>query len=96
MFNLFAIGALVSMYLVGKNTENGEQVDNKAKSEDSTYNYWINLSYEEQFTYFSTNEYLKDYMQNDYYSTNRELTARHVQAIANKLNREFTNKYNRY
>ena len=96
MLNLFAIGALVSIYLVGKGTENGEQVDNKAKSEDNTYEYWKDLSYEEQFTYFSTNEYLKDYMQNDYYSTDRELTARHVQDIANKLNRQFTNKYNRY
>lgn len=89
-------GAVISMYLVGKGTENGEQVDNKVKSEDNTYEYWKDLTYEEQFTYFSTNEYLKDYMQNDYYSTNRELTARHVQAIADKLNREFTNKYNRY
>ena len=96
MLNILAIGALVGIYLVGKGTENGEQVDNKVKSEDNTYEYWKDLSYEEQFTYFSTNEYLKDYMQNDYYSTNRELTARHVQAIANKLNREFTNINNRY
>ena len=89
-------GALAGMYLFNKEDKNVEQVDNKVKSEDNTYEYWKDLSYEEQFTYFSTNEYLKDYMQNDYYSTNRELTARHVQAIANKLNRQFTNKYNRY
>lgn len=92
MLNLLAIGALVSIYLVGKGTENGEQVAEPTE----TYDYWMGLDYKEQFEYFSSNEYLKDYMKNDYYSTNRELTARHVQAIADKLNREFTNKYNRY
>lgn len=86
-------GAVVGMYLVGKEDKKAEQVDNKP---ETTYNYWIGLTYAEQFEYFTTNEYLKDYVKNDYYSTNRELTARHVQAIADKLNREFTNKYNRY
>ena len=85
-------GALAGMYLFNKEDKNVEQVDKGLE----TYNYWMQLDYREQFEYFSTNEYLKDYMKNDYYSTNRELTARHVQAIANKLNRQFTNKYNRY
>lgn len=92
MFELLAIGTLVGMYLVGKGTKNGEQ----ATEPTETYDYWMSLDYKEQFEYFSSNEYLKDYMKDDYYSTNRELTARHVQAIANKLNRQFTNKYNRY
>ena len=85
-------GALAGMYLFGKEDKNVEQGDKGLR----TYNYWMQLDYKEQFEYFTTNEYLKDYMKNDYYSTNRELTARHVQDIANKLNREFTNKYNRY
>lgn len=88
MLNLFAIGTVVALYLVGKS---GEKVE-----DTSTYDYWKDLTYEEQFFYFANNEYLKDYIQKDYYSTNRELTARHVQEIANKLNRQFTNKYNRY
>ena len=63
---------------------------------NTTYNYWINLDYDGQKYYFETNEYLKDYMKNDYYPNDRHLTAKHVQQIANKLNREFTNMNNRY
>ncbi len=63
---------------------------------NETYDYWMTLSYQEQFEYFSSNEYLKDYIINDYYSYDRHLTALHVQRLAYKLNREFTNKYNRY
>ena len=68
-----------------------------SKEEDhSTYEYWMTLDYSEQFEYFSTNEYLRDYMSNNYYSCDRHLTAQHVQHIANKLNKQFTNMYNRY
>lgn len=62
----------------------------------STYDYWMSLDYREQFEYFQSNEYLRDYMKNDYYSCDRHLTAMHVQHIANKLNKEFTNRYDRY
>ena len=66
------------------------------KEENTTYEYWMNLSYQEQEEYFNNNEYLKDYIKNDYYPNDRHLTAKHVQQIADKLNREFTNKYDRY
>ena len=66
------------------------------KEENTTYEYWMNLSYQEQEEYFNNNEYLKDYIKNDYYPNDRQLTSKHVQQIANKLNREFTNKYDRY
>lgn len=62
----------------------------------STYDYWMSLDYKEQFEYFQSNEYLRDYMKNDYYSCDRHLTAMHVQHIADRMNKEFTNKYNRY
>lgn len=62
----------------------------------STYDYWMSLDYREQFEYFQSNEYLRDYMKNDYYSCDRHLTAMHVQHIADKLNKEFTNRYDRY
>ena len=62
----------------------------------STYDYWMSLNYKEQFEYFQSNEYLKDYMQHSYYSCDRHLTAVHLKHIADKLNKEFTNKYNRY
>ena len=64
--------------------------------ETTTYKYWENLNYEDQYYYFTNNEYLKDYMKNDYYANDRYMTAKHVARIADKLNREFTNKYDRY
>ena len=70
---------------------------NSNKTEEfATYDYWMTLDYKEQYEYFTSNEYLKDYIANDYYSCDRHLTALHVQKIADKLNKEFTNKYNRY
>ncbi len=59
-----------------------------------TYEYWKNLDYEGQKYYFESNEYLKDYIQNDYYPCDRELTAKHVAHIADKLNRSFTSIHN--
>lgn len=64
--------------------------------ESATYKYWESLNYEDQHYYFTNNEYLKDYMKNDYYPNDRYLTAKHVAIISNKLNREFINKYDRY
>lgn len=70
---------------------------NEVKEQNNTtYDYWMTLTYQEQEEYFNNNEYLKDYIKNDFYPNDRYLTAKHVQQIADKLNREFTNKYNRY
>ena len=74
----------------------GETSFNSNNTNTSTYDYWMTLDYREQFEYFQSNEYLKEYMKHDYYSCDRHLTAMHVQHIANKLNKEFTNKYDRY
>ena len=69
---------------------------NEELEQNETYKYWLDLSYQEQEEYFSNNEYLKDYMKNDFYPNDRNLTAKHVAQIADKLNRQFTNKYDRY
>ena len=69
---------------------------NEELEQNETYKYWLDLSYQEQEEYFSNNEYLKDYMKNDFYVNDRKLTAKHVAQIADKLNRQFTNKYDRY
>ena len=74
----------------------GETSSTSNSNNTSTYDYWMSLDYEEQFEYFQSNEYLRDYMKNDYYSCDRHLTAMHVQHIADRINKEFTNKYNRY
>ena len=74
----------------------GETSSSSSNNNISTYDYWMSLDYREQFEYFQSNEYLRDYIKNDYYSCDRHLTAMHVQHIANKLNKEFTNRYNRY
>ena len=70
--------------------------NNNTIDENETYKYWMNLDYNEQEFYFNNNEYLKDYIKNDYYPNDRKLTAKHVAEIADKLNRTFTNKYDRY
>lgn len=75
---------------------NNESNDAKEEKNNTTYEYWCKLSYQEQEEYFNNNEYLKDYIKNDYYPNDRELTAKHVQHIADKLNKEFINKYDRY
>ena len=62
----------------------------------STYDYWSRLDYDEQESYFNNNEYLCEYIEKDYYPNDRELTARHVAHIADKLNKEFINKYDNY
>ena len=74
----------------------GETSSTSNSNNTSTYDYWMSLDYREQFEYFQSNEYLRDYIKNDYYSCDRHLTAMHVQHIADKLNKEFINRYNRY
>lgn len=64
--------------------------------ETETYRYWIGLTYDEQEEYFNNNEYLRPYKDTDLYTRDRYLTAKHVSILADKLNREFTNKYDRY
>lgn len=70
--------------------------NNNEETSNETYNYWKDLDYSAQEYYFKSNEYLKDYIANDYYPNDREMTAKHVQQIADRLNREFTNINNRY
>ena len=51
----------------------------------------------EIYNYISNNnEYLKDYINSHYYQNDRHQTAKHVAELSYKLNREFTNKYDRY
>ena len=84
-----AVEVLVGLFNNNTNEYNEEQ-------NNTTYDYWMTLTYQEQAEYFNNNEYLKDYIKNDFYPNDRYLTAKHVQQIADKLNREFTNKYDRY
>lgn len=104
MFGEVGYGVLSTMKEVlvdtfGNEKEGYDIVNNpvpyvKEKSTE-TYDYWMTLTYQEQKEYFERNEYLKIYT-NDFYENDRELTAKHVQRIADKLNKEFTNKYDRY
>lgn len=91
----FETSALLGEVIVDTFSQ-GSTNNNGMKENKSTYEYWKNLSYLDQKEYFENNEYLKDYIQNDYYPNDREMTARHVQHIADNLNKEFTNKYDSY
>lgn len=100
---LFDILAGMGEIIVGVAETLGEAVvnifsqeNNSDESNNETYEYWSNLSYQEQEYYFNNNEYLKDYIKNDYYPNNKELTAKHVADIADRLGRNFTDKYSRY
>jgi hypothetical protein len=91
LLNILSIVAeIITEVATGLFANNNEDTNNE------TYEYWKDLSYQDQEYYFNNNEYLKDYIKNDYYPNNREITAKHVQQIADKLGREFTNKYDRY
>ena len=82
--------------VLGELFKHEKSISNDDSSNNKTYNYWMSLDYKEQFDYFTNNEYLKNYITNDYYSCDRHLTAMHVQHIADVLNRDFVDKYNRY
>lgn len=69
---------------------------NNEETNNETYKYWSELSYDDQESYFNNNEYLKDYINSHYYPNNREITAKKVQELADKMNKSFTNKYDRY
>lgn len=69
---------------------------NNEETNNETYKYWSELSYDDQESYFNNNEYLKDYINSHYYPNNREITAKKVQELADRMNRSFTNKYDRY
>ena len=90
--SLLILGAGTVFYSMNSNSTKANE---EVKDNNATYDYWKKLSYEEQEYYFNNNEYLRIYT-NDFYANDRELTAKHMQHIANKLNREFTNKYDRY
>lgn len=90
--SLLILSAGTILYMMNSD---GSSSDTKPTEDTSTYDYWKTLTYEEQEEYFNNNEYLRIYT-NDFYPNDKELTARHMQDIANKLNKEFTNKYDRY
>ena len=90
--SLLILGAGAIFYNMNTDTTKANE---EVKYNNATYDYWKTLTYEEQKEYFENNEYLKIYA-NDFYANDRELTAKHVQHIANNLNREFTNKYDRF
>lgn len=93
---LKSVGFATKVVLEGvANSMNNTEEENTVSS-NQTYDYWMTLTYEEQKEYFERNEYLNMYIDDDFYPNDRELTAKHVQYIADNLNREFINKYDRY
>ena len=94
MLNIICgIAEVLGEVLVGIFDNNNE---NMSEIEKNTMEYWEGLSYQEQEEYFNNNEYLKDYINSHYYQNDRHQTAKHVAELSYKLNREFTNKYDRY
>lgn len=87
---------IVETFSQGNSSSSSSSYYDPKEENNATYEYWKSLDYRQQEEYFNNNEYLKDYIKNDYYPNDRELTAKHVQHIADKLNKEFTDRYNNY
>lgn len=93
---LVGAGSITKMILESvSDTIKNDNTKEKEVSNKSTYEYWMSLTYDEQKEYFERNKYLNIYT-NDFYQNDRELTAQHMQYIADKMNREFVDKYDRY
>lgn len=95
-FETTALLGEVIVETFSQGSSNSNSINYVPKENNSTYEYWKYLSYQDQEEYFNNNEYLREYIKNDYYPNDREMTARHVQHIADNLNKEFTDKYDRY
>ena len=63
--------------------------------EDITYNYWMNLSYQDQQDYFKRNLVLQQYGENYRYDDRWQM-AKSAANIARLEHRAFNNKYDRY
>lgn len=87
---LSSVAEVITEVATGLFSSSENEVNNE------TYRYWEELSYDDQESYFNNNEYLKDYINTHYYKNDRHMTAKKVQELSEKLNREFTNKYDRY
>lgn len=82
--------------IMADNMNSNSEAINKDEIGAKTYEYFMSLSYIEQEEYFKYNDYLKMYLDREYYPNSKEYTARGAARIARLYNREFTNKYYKY
>ena len=75
---------------------NNEETTNNKGYDEATYEYFRYLTNDEQQEYFKNNEYLNLYYEDKYIYNNRDQQAKVIAEIAYKMNRSFTNKYDRY
>lgn len=92
----FVVGGALCLFMIGGQNEVVESDDTTKELGEETYKYFLGLCYEDQEYYFKNNEYLKQYIDREYYPNDKSFTARGAARIARLYNREFTNKYDRY
>ena len=91
-------GTIAYQMLGGKPAPKEENCECKKEKKDhykETYDYFMNLSLDEQHAYIKDNYYLSEYTYELLYNT-KESTARQVARRANYMGKTFNNRFSRY
>ena len=91
-------GTIAYQMLGGKPAPKEEKCDCKKDKKDNykeTYNYFMQLSLDEQHNYIKENYYLSEYSYELLYNT-KESTARQVARRASYMGKSFNNRFSRY
>ena len=94
-------GCAAYQMLGGKPAPKEEKCDYKKEKKEKkdnyreTYDYFMQLSLDEQHNYIKENYYLSEYSYELLYNT-KESTARQVARRANYMGKTFNNRYSRY
>ena len=87
--------SIVYQILGGKPAPKEENCECKKDHYKETYDYFMNLSLDEQHAYIKDNYYLSEYTYELLYNT-KESTARQVARRANCMGKSFNNRFSRY
>lgn len=90
-----AYGALGGEYKQVSKKDTNKKEENRVDNYKETYDYFMDLSLDEQHQYINNNLDLA-YYKNDLLYDNKQSTAREVARRADKLGKSFTNRYSRY
>lgn len=80
-----------------KSKDNNDSISNDKSNEQETYEYFSNLSLEQQKEYFNDNYTLQDYVDSPTlgYVEDKILNARHAAEISRKTKKCFNNRFKR-
>ena len=88
-------GTIAYQMLGGKPAPKEEKCEEKKDNYRETYEYFMQLSLDEQHNYIKENYYLSEYSYELLYNT-KESTARQVARRANYMGKSFNNRFSKY